>query len=74
MSCPIGVDTLIWVGRSPETSPHNYRVSRVAPGLMNIVYGLEEVSVSGSEVPPTPPTPPPTPDPEPEPEPDNNEP
>jgi len=69
MNCPIAVDTLVWVGRTPTTAPHNYRVSRVAPGLFNIVYALEEVSVNGSQW--TPPTP--TPDPEPEPDPDEDD-
>lgn len=45
MSCPINEETLIWVGKTPEDGAHNYRVKRVAPGLMNIVYALQEVSV-----------------------------
>ncbi len=45
MDCPITEESLIWVGRTPAEGAHNYRVTRVAPGLMNIVYAIKEVSI-----------------------------
>ncbi len=49
MTCPIAEETLIWVGKSPADGPHNYRVTRVAPGLMNIVYAIKEVSIGTAQ-------------------------
>ena len=46
MSCPINEQTLVWVGKTPLDGAHNYRVTRVAPSLNNIVYAIKEVAVA----------------------------
>lgn len=45
LTCPINEETLVWVDKTPQDGPHNYRVTRVAPGLKNIVYAIQGVSV-----------------------------
>lgn len=46
MSCPINVDTLVWVYKTPSTTTStdaDYRVTYVSKGLNNIKYGLREI-------------------------------
>ena len=47
MNCPIKEDTILWIGiSSANSTPHNYRVTKVARGLNSILYAIKKVSVS----------------------------
>ena len=58
MACPIAEDTILWIGVEPTSvvnnetvqNPYNFVVSRVSKSLNSIVYGVTEVSVSGSPI------------------------
>lgn len=47
LNCPIKEDTILWIGiSSANSTPHNYRVTKVARGLNSILYAIKKVSVS----------------------------
>jgi hypothetical protein len=46
-ACPIKEDSILWIGISSQNStPHNYRVTKVARGLNSILYAIKKVSVT----------------------------
>lgn len=46
-NCPIKEDTILWIGiTSANSTPHNYRVTKVARGLSSTLYAIKKVSVS----------------------------
>lgn len=51
MNCPIGIDSILWIGVEPEVNgasvPHNFVVAQAPEKSLNhIVYIVEEVNVS----------------------------
>lgn len=50
LNCPIGIDTILWIGIEPEVDgesvPHNFVVAQAPEKSLNhIVYIVEEVNV-----------------------------
>lgn len=50
LNCPIGIDTILWIGIEPEvdgiSNPHNFVVAQAPEKSLNhIVYIVEEVNV-----------------------------
>lgn len=49
MNCPIDKDTILWIGKTPDTNgavKHNFVVKQVARSLNSISYAISEVEVS----------------------------
>ena len=45
MDCPIDENSILWIDRSPENSPHDYIVKRVAKSKNVIAYAVSQVKV-----------------------------
>lgn len=46
MDCPIDEHTVLWIGASAASGPHNYIVRKVAKSINSITYAIKEVTVS----------------------------
>lgn len=44
MDCPIDEHTVLWIGTSASSGPHNYIVRKVARSLNSITYAIKEVT------------------------------
>ena len=46
MSCPIAIDSILWIRADVETEPYNYVVARISPALNQLVILAREVNAS----------------------------
>ena len=45
MNCLITEESILWIGKNPNTEPHNYVVVKIAKSLNSILYAVKEVDV-----------------------------
>lgn len=50
MACPIDEHSILWIGKDPESDPHNYEVVAVAKSLNHITYAVKEVHFANEAV------------------------
>ena len=46
LTCPIAIDSVLWIGADAEHDPYNYVVTRISPALNQLVILAREVHVS----------------------------
>ena len=46
MDCPIDEYSKLWIDRTPEEGPHDYKVWRVSKYLTHIMYAVRKLGVS----------------------------